>query len=297
MSGIAAAFEPKTRVVAIAAILPIKRLTSGVKTSRRYQMIADSIAEVGIIEPPVVFPDRQQPGTYLLLDGHLRLEILKDRGESEVFCLIATDDEAFTYNKRINRLAPIQEHFMIVRAIERGVSEQRIARALGVNVPRIRQKRALLHGICPEVVELLKDKHISSTAMAQLKKMRAGRQIEAAELMLAANNFTTAYARALLAATPRDQLMNSARTKQISGVSAEQMARMEREMANLQRDLKLVEDSYGGDVLNLVLARGYLAKLFSNPTVAKYVDRHQPDLAPELRDLINAIGQEHTGVV
>ena len=297
MSGIAAAFEPKTRVVAIAAILPIKRLTSGVKTSRRYQMIADSIAEVGIIEPPVVFPDRQQPGTYLLLDGHLRLEILKDRGESEVSCLLATDDEAFTYNKRINRLAPIQEHFMIVRAIERGVSEQRIARALGVNVPRIRQKRALLHGICPEVVELLKDKHISSTAMAQLKKMRAGRQIEAAELMLAANNFTTAYARALLAATPRDQLMNSARTKQISGVSAEQMARMEREMANLQRDLKLVEDSYGGDVLNLVLARGYLAKLFNNPTVAKYVDRHQPDLAPELRDLINAIGQEHTGVV
>jgi hypothetical protein len=39
---------------------------------------------------------------------------------------------------------------------------------------------------------------------------------------------------------------------------------MQREMANLQRDLKLLEDSYGGDVLNLVLARGYLAKLFSN---------------------------------
>jgi ParB-like chromosome segregation protein Spo0J len=297
MSGVAAAFETETREVAIAAILPIKRLTSGVKASRRYQMIADSIAEVGLIEPPVVFPSRQRPGTYLLLDGHLRLEILKDRGESEVSCLLATDDEAFTYNKRINRLAPIQEHFMIVRAIERGVSDQRIARALGVNVPRIRQKRALLHGICPEVVELLKDKHISSTAMAQLKKMRAGRQIEAAELMLVANNFTTAYARALLAATPRDQLMNSAKPKQISGVSADQMARMEREMANLQRDLKLVEDSYGGDVLNLVLARGYLAKLFSHPSVAKYLDRHQPDIARELRDLIDTIGQEHTGVV
>jgi hypothetical protein len=58
-----------------------------------------------------------------------------------------------------------------------------------------------------------------------------------------------------------------------------------------------VEDSYGGDVLNLVLARGYLAKLFSHPTVAKYLDRHQPDIARELRDLIDAIGQEHTGVV
>jgi hypothetical protein len=74
------------------------------------------------------------------------------------------------------------------------------------------------------------------------------------------------------------------------------MARMEWEMANLQRDLKLVEDSYGGDVLNLVLARGYLAKLFSHPSVAKYLDRHQSDLALELRELINAISQEHTGV-
>ena len=68
------------------------------------------------------------------------------------------------------------------------------------------------------------------------------------------------------------------------------------EMANLQRDLKLIEDSHGNEILNLVLARGYLAKLFSNPMVAKYLDRHQPDIARELRDLIDAIGQEHTGV-
>jgi hypothetical protein len=82
----------------------------------------------------------------------------------------------------------------------------------------------------------------------------------------------------------------------IHSISAEQMARIEREMANLQRDLKLVEDSYGGDVLHLVLARGYLAKLSRNSTVAKYLDRHQSDIARELRELVDAIGQEHTGV-
>ena len=157
-------------------------------------------------------------------------------------CLIATDDEA--YNKRINRLAPIQNDFIIVRAIQRGVSNSGLRGALGVNVPQIRQQRALLHGICPKVVELLKDKHISSTASTtKLKQMRAGRQIEAAELMLAANNFTTAYARALLAAhRRRDQLLNSAKARQIRGSAPSRWARMEREMANLQRDLKLLED-------------------------------------------------------
>ena len=294
MSPVETAFALQGQVLPIKALLPVKKLAASLKTSGKFRQIASSIAEVGLVEPPVVYADPRRPGTYLLLDGHLRIEVLKDRGETEVFCLLATDDEAFTYNKRISRLAPIQEHFMIMRALERGVSEQRIARALNVDVPRIRQKRRLLDGICSEVVELLKDKHLASAAIAQFTKMRPARQIEAAELMLAANNFSEAYARALLAATPQDQLVN-ARAKRISGVSFEQMARMEREMANLQRDLKLVEDSYGDDVLNLVVARGYLAKLLKNPNVARYLERHQADIARELQDLIETIGQEHTG--
>ena len=46
---------------------------------------------------------------------------------------MATDDETYTYNKRINRLAPVQEHRMILRAIDRGVPEERIAEALGLD--------------------------------------------------------------------------------------------------------------------------------------------------------------------
>lgn len=65
-------------------------------------------------------------------------------GETTVTCLVATDDESFAYNKRISRLATIQEHKMILRAVERGVSEARIAAALNVNIALIRQKRTLL---------------------------------------------------------------------------------------------------------------------------------------------------------
>jgi hypothetical protein len=52
---------------------------------------------------------------------------------------------------------------------------------------------------------------------------------------------------------------------------------------------------YGDDVLNLVVARGYLAKLLKNPNVARYLERHQADIVRELQDLIETIGQEHTG--
>jgi RepB plasmid partitioning protein len=46
---------------------------------------------------------------------------------------------------------------MIVRAIARGVSEDKLANVLNLDVKSIKRRRTLLVGICPEVVELLKE--------------------------------------------------------------------------------------------------------------------------------------------
>ena len=46
---------------------------------------------------------------------------------------------------------------MIVRALDRGVPEEKLARALNVDVKVIRQRRHLLAGISADVAELLKD--------------------------------------------------------------------------------------------------------------------------------------------
>jgi ParB-like chromosome segregation protein Spo0J len=91
-------FEKATRRLAIADLQPLKIVSAEIKKSPKYAQIVASIGEIGIVEPPVVTPDRKDKGKYLLLDGHLRIEALKDRGETEVVCLISIDDEAFTYN-------------------------------------------------------------------------------------------------------------------------------------------------------------------------------------------------------
>ena len=57
----------------------------------------------------------------------------------------------------------------------------------------------------------------------------------------------------------------------------------EKEMEILQRDLKLVEESHGNQVLNLVLAGGYFAKLFVNSRIARYLGQHQADIFRELQ--------------
>jgi hypothetical protein len=279
-------FEDTGRRIAIADIRPLRLVSDIVRRTRKYAQIPASIREVGIIEPPVVARDRDEADKYILLDGHLRLEILKETGATEVVCLVSTDDEAFTYNKRINRLAIVQEHRMILKAIERGVAEERIARALDVDIASIKRKRRLLEGICPEAVDLLKDRHIAIHAFTELKKLAPIRQIEAAELMIAMNKYTISYAKSLVAATPQSQLAHSFRPKVIKGLSGEQTALMERESAGLEREFRIAEQAYGTDHLDLVLANGYLGKLLGNARVVRYLSQHHSEILNEFQKLV-----------
>jgi ParB-like chromosome segregation protein Spo0J len=286
--GVRIAFERRIVVLPLATLLPLRAVSAAVKQSAKYRQIARSVAEVGIIEPLMVARSQEHQGRYLLLDGHMRHAALTESGETSVRCLMADDDEAFTYNKRINRLATIQEHFMIVKAIERGVSEQKLAKALDLDIKAIRRRRHMLAGICPEVVDLLKDKSINPATFDVLRKMRPMRQIEAAELMISAANYTSSYAKALLGGSKQSDLVRSDKPKRVGGLSAEQMARMEREMETLQRDLKTVESRYGDDMLNLVIASKFLAKLVANRSIRKYLDAHHAEIVSEFSAIITA---------
>jgi ParB-like chromosome segregation protein Spo0J len=286
------AFERRVVRLTLSDILPMKRVPESMKQTARYKRIVSSIGEVGIVEPLVVARRGKDPGPFMLVDGHLRHAALLDLGNSEAPCLIADDDEAFTYNKRVNRLATIQEHYMIVKAIERGVSEEKLARALNVDIKRIKTKRTLLDGVCPEVAEMLKDKSVDTEVFSLLRKMKPLRQIEAVELMAAMNNYTARYAYALLAATRREDLAEPDRPKNIRGLTPEQMARMEREMDGLQREFKVVAASYGDTVLHLVVASGYLSSLIGNPRVSRFLERHHPEILSEFKAIVAATSLE-----
>jgi hypothetical protein len=276
-------FDSQTIDLRINQIIGIKVVTPAARASQKFRQIVASIREVGVIEPLVIAP--QKAGKYILLDGHMRFEALKELGEEEVTCLISTDDEAFTYNKHINRLSTVQEHRMILRAVERGVAEEKIAQALNVDVASIVRKRTLLEGICSEAADLLKDKMVAAATFPILKRMKAFRQIEAVTLMNDAGVYSTSYAKALLAATPKDQLNDPEKPKKIKGLDEDQMARMESEMASLQREYRLIEENYGTDVLNLTLAKGYLGTLLGNARIVRYLAQNDAEILAQFQKI------------
>jgi hypothetical protein len=60
---------------------------------------------------------------------------------------------------------------------------------------------------------------------------------------------------------------------------------MEREASNLEREFKIAEQSYGTDHLDLVLAKGYLAKLLRNSRVTRYLSGHHQEILSEFRKI------------
>jgi ParB-like chromosome segregation protein Spo0J len=289
MDKVKIAFETEARALPITSILPVRAVPESVRTSKKYERIVSSIRELGVIEPLVVYPQkgkRGEPTRYVLLDGHLRHDALKDMGVTEVLCLVSTDDEGFTYNHKVNQISAIEEHFMLLKALESGVSEERMAKALSLDVAAIRKKRDLLEGICPEAVELLRNRPVTPDAIREIRRATPMRQIEMAELMIAQHNFSVSYAKCLIAATARKDLLDQSSPKQVKGLTPEDVARIEREMQPLESDFRRIEKAHGQNLLNLVVAVGYVKRLLNNAAVVKYLSRKYPDLLPELERIV-----------
>lgn len=286
--GIRAAFESETVSVDLADLVPLRQIEPKVLKGSKFHQILSSVQEVGIIEPPTVVRQEGGTGKYYLVHGYLRVEALRILKVPSVVCLVATDDEVYTGNKRINRLAPIQEQRMIVKAIERGVSEERIAKVLNLNVSSIRRKRSLLDGICPEAANLLRDRQCPYETFRCLKKMKPLRQIEAVELMVGMNNFSVSCSKSLLLATQRDQLVEPSKPKPGLEQTRENLARLEREVGNLRKEIAEIEETYASDHLKFIVTRGHLETLCQNDNVVRYLSLHHGDIFGELRKLVEA---------
>ena len=282
--------EPVT--LPIADLLPRRVVEPRRLAGKKYARILASIREVGIIEMPLVY--RRPDGRYELIDGHLRMEALKHLGATTVRCLVTLEPDRFSVITHFNKVTAIQEHFMIVQAIAQGVGEERLARALQVDIKSIQDKYQLLRGICPEAVRLLEKTSVSAATLRSLKKVQPERQVEMAELMLSAHNFSLPFCRGLLLATRKELLVESAQKQAKPGTTPDYVAlvKMQEELETLQRDLQGYEDTYGQNFLNLVVARGYLAKLLGNERVSRLLGERYPEIATAMQHIVDSVSLE-----
>jgi hypothetical protein len=63
-------------------------------------------------------------------------------------------------------------------------------------------------------------------------------------------------------------------------------------MSQVQEKYQEAESNYGSDLLNLVVAKGYLTKLLANEAVKSYIGRHEPEILTHLELVVNTVSME-----
>jgi hypothetical protein len=154
-----------------------------------------------------------------------------------------------------------------------------------MNVNEVQASMRLLDGIHEEAADLLKDKPIFPQAIKELKKVSGVRQIEMAELMVSTNNYTRAYAEALVVGTPKNQMAEPEKPK-TRRWRPEEIAKLEHEMESLERDFKAVEQTYGENMLQFTILRGYVKKLLENGKVVRFLSSRNADLLSEFESIV-----------
>jgi len=275
-NSIKSSFEDKLRLIGMDDIISTKTNLSRIKRSRKYEQILASIKEVGIIEPPAVIWSEDKK-KFIILDGHLLIAALKETGQEYVMCLISTDDESYTYNRYVNRLSAIQSNKMILKVISDGVSEEKIAKALGISILSLQKKKAMINGVCHEAIELLKDKVMSEETFLVLKKMKPARQIDVAMIMNDERRYGHRFAEELLEATSDDMLITQRKIRKFSPAEIERRIRLEQESLAVNSDLRSIQDSYGIDMLTFTSIQKYLKRLLNNENIAEYMRQYYPE--------------------
>ena len=281
-----AAFSPGLHSIELGKIVALRTITTNMRSSRKYRAIASSDGgarhdrAAGCSSCAERFRDVSSAG-WSSAGGHSA----SPRGDQRAMPHRKGDDEAYTYNRHINPLSTIQEHRMLVKALNDGVSEERIARVLHLDLKTLRQKRELLVGICAEAADLLKDKPISLGCFALFRKMTPLRQIEAAELMVTISNYSAVLAKTILAASAPDQLVKPGGRKAPKAMTPEQIAHLEQEEHDQLSSglLAALKDTYGAERLELQVACRYLNTILVNPRLRKISHQATPRLAEGTR--------------
>jgi hypothetical protein len=218
----------------------------------------------------------------------MRYLAMKELGMTTATCLIATDDEGFTYNARINRLTAIQEHKMITRAVNNGASRERIAIVLNIRATSVVATLNLLKGIHEKAVELLKDKPISAQSLRMFTKVNGERQVEIAQLLIDANNYCIGYVEGMVMVTRKEQLAKTDEPPRKKGMTAEAIAKMAQETEAMEAGMKDITNNFRDNILTLQTAKTYIKGLLKNNLVNRYLKAKHSEIHTELQAIAAA---------
>jgi ParB family transcriptional regulator, chromosome partitioning protein len=249
---------------------------------REYDRILASIKAVGLIEPLVVYPEGED---YVILDGTQRCLALLELGVAVAPCIVGKQREAFTGNRMVNRVSPVQEHRMIEKSLGE-VDEQSIAAALGISGLKHRLKKTLLKRLHPNVAAAFDQGKINRTCAREFTHVKPARQKEILEAMEGYKDYSIAFARTLVVKTPPLQRDVRGRKTNPWDKTAQRKNDLLKKLADAEQKHDFYSRLYRQYTIDLLRLAIYARSLLTNGQIREYLDRTYPDVVARLEAVV-----------
>lgn len=263
-------------------IVHLRPLRERKVSKREYDRIVSTIKSVGLIEPLVVFPEGPN---YVILEGVQRYRALLEMGVEIVPCILGKQREAFTGNRMVNRVTPVQENRMIQKSMEE-LDEQTIASTFGINSISHRLRKALLKQLHPDVVAAFDQGKITRDCAREMTHVKPARQAEILAAMDNYKDYTTPFARSLILKTPPKQRENRRRRTSPWDKNAKRKNNLLKKLADAEQKHDFYSRLYRQYTVDLLRLAIYARSLLTNSRIREYLDRHHPDIVARVESLI-----------
>jgi hypothetical protein len=251
-------------------------------SKREFNRILASIKAVGLIEPLVVYPEGDD---YVILDGVQRYRALLELSVEVAPCILGPQREAFTGNRMVNRVSPVQEHRMIEKSLEE-VDEGSIAAALGITTIDHRLKKTLLKRLHPDVAAAFDQGKINRVCAREFTHVRPARQKEILDAMAGYKDYSTAFVRTLVVKTPPDQRDTGRRKNNPWARSAQRKNDLLKQLADAEQKHDFYSRLYKQYTIDLLRLAIYVRTLINTTRVREYLQARHPALVVQFEAII-----------
>jgi len=263
-------------------VLRLRPLRERKISVREYSRIVASIKSIGLIEPLIVFPEGDD---YVILDGVQRYKALVEMGVDVVPCIVGKQREAFTGNRMVNRVSPLQEHRMIEKSLEE-LDEETIASTLGIQNIAYRLKTTLLKRLHADVVTAFDQGHLTRACARELTHVKPARQKEILATMQGYKDFSVAFVKSQILKTPIALREGRSRKSGPWDKSTQRKSELLKKLTETEQKHDFYSQLYKQYTIDLLRLAIFARSLLTNVRVRAYMDSHHPALVAAFEAVI-----------
>ena len=256
--------------VPIVKLMPLRQRSISKKS---YSKLLANIKAVGLIEPLCVCQEDDQ---YYIVDGYIRYTALLELGIETVPCLVLASRDLYTPNRQVNHLSSQQENRMLRKALEK-LDEETIARAFGLESLQQRLSTKVYRDLHPQVVAEIKNDKIMQSVAAELTYVQPKRQLEILKLMEQGGDWSLAFVKAQVLATPPPQRSKKRRRGDPWQKQQNTKRDLVKKLAEVEKHYdfySVLYRQYVGDLLKLSI---HVRQIVNRAELRDYLSEHYPE--------------------